>query len=133
MTVLRTDVPPSVAWRCSSCGDEGVISGWEQSPCDLRSRHLRAVSAERRAVLVPAETAAALRDLLLLDSDTERLIFRSEATTEGIVLVGGDDDLEELMGHVAAEANHEENRRRQRRLDDAFQVLSYALDAPRLP
>jgi hypothetical protein len=95
-------------------------------------------------------------------------------------LVGDDDDLDELMGYVAAEANHEENRRRrhvgaehghlsrhgprvpvvdrtaarsptscprrrrcgdegvisgwrQRRLDDAFELLSQAIDGTRRP
>src|SRR3954454_18406234 len=36
LAVLRTDVPPSIAWWCTSCGDNGVISGWEQSAYDLR-------------------------------------------------------------------------------------------------
>jgi len=51
----------------------------------------------------------------------------------GIVLLGDDDDLDELMGCVAAEANHEGDRRRQRRLDDAFQVLNRAIQTPRRP
>ncbi|MGQ0826704.1 MAG: hypothetical protein ACT4OX_17045 [Actinomycetota bacterium] len=129
MVVLRTDVPASIAWRCTSCGDEGVISGWEQSPYDLRSRAPRAMSADTRPVSIPAGTAATLRDLQLLDSDTERLVFRAEATKEGIVLIGDDVDLDELIGYVAAEANDEEDRRRQRRLDDAFQILNQAVDA----
>lgn len=133
MAVLRTDVPTSIAWWCTSCGDEGVISGWEQSPYDLRSRNPRAEPGDTRPVVIPAETAAALRDLQLLDKDTERLVFRAEATKEGIILVGDDDDLDELMGYVAAEANNEENRRRRRRLDDAFQTLSQAIDAPWRP
>lgn len=133
IAVLRTDVPPSIAWWCTSCGDEGVISGWERSPYDLRHRNPRAESGDTRPVVIPTETAAALRDLQLLDSDRERLVFRAEATEKGIVLVGDDDDLDELMGYVAAEANHEENRRRQRRLDVAFQILSQAIDAPRRP
>lgn len=133
LAVLRTDVPASIAWWCTSCGDEGVITGWEQSPYDLRSRNPRAPSADARAVVIPVETAAALRDLQLLDSDTERLVFSAEATEDGIVLFGDDDDLDELMGYVAAETNHEENRRRQRRLDDAFQILSQAIEAPRRP
>jgi hypothetical protein len=33
---FRTDLPPSIHWRCTSCDDDGVISGWEQSPFDLR-------------------------------------------------------------------------------------------------
>ena len=46
--VSRTDVPPWIQWRCPSCGDEGVISGWEQSPFDLR---LRRPYSERGEVL----------------------------------------------------------------------------------
>lgn len=36
LAVFRSDVPPSIEWRCTACGDEGVISGWERSPsiCD---------------------------------------------------------------------------------------------------
>jgi hypothetical protein len=37
-----------------------------------------------------------------------------------------EEDLEELIGFVAAEANHEPNRVRQRRLDAAFEMLSTA-------
>ena len=133
LAVLRTDVPPSIAWGCTSCGDEGVISGWEGSPYDLRSRRQRARSADVRRVVIPAAAAATLRELQLLDSETERLVFRAEASEEGIVLVGDDDDLEELTGYVAAEANHEDNRRRQRRLDDAFEIITRAIEAPRRP
>ena len=83
-------------------------------------------------MVIPADTADTLRDLQLLESDTERFVFRAEASEEGIVLVGDNDDLDELMGYVAAEANHEANRRRQWRLDVAFEVLR-AIDAPQRP
>jgi hypothetical protein len=53
---------------------------------------------------MPAAAAATLRELQLLDSDTERLVFRAQASEVGIVLVGEDDDLEDLTGYVAAEA-----------------------------
>jgi hypothetical protein len=71
--------------------------------------------------------------LELFDSDTERFVFRAVATEEGIALVGDDDDLDELMGYVVAEANHENDRRSQRRLDDAFEVLARAMDGPPRP
>lgn len=45
------------------------------------------------------------------------------------MLVATDEDLEELIGAVAADANHETNRRRQRRLDAAFDVLNDAAAA----
>lgn len=101
----RTDVPPSIVWRCTSCGDEGVISGWDESPYDLR---------RRRPVAVPAKT---------------RLIFCAQAADDGAVLIGDDDAFDELLGYVAAEANHEANRRRQRRLDEAFQLLNGVIEA----
>ncbi len=116
----------------TSCSDEGVISGWERSPYDLRPRKPGSRSANTRRVVIPADTASTLRDLQLLDSDTERFVFRAEASEEGIVLVGDNDDLDELMGYVAAEANHEANRRRKRRLDVAFEVLR-TIDAPQGP
>ena len=70
--------------------------------------------------------AATLRGLLLVDTTGERLVFRARLADdgEGVVLAAGDDDIEELLGYVAAEANHENDRRRQRRLDQAFQTLT---------
>jgi hypothetical protein len=111
-------------------GDEGVISGWEDSPFDLRLPRSRRAGEAKTEVLVSDEVAATLRGLRLLDTDCERLVFQARASSEGIVLPVDDEDLDELMGFVAAEANHETNRRRQKRLDDVFAVLSDALDGP---
>jgi hypothetical protein len=70
--------------------------------------------------------AAALRELRLLDTDCERLVFGIRAHNDGAILAATDDDLDELIGFVAAEANHESNRCRQRRLDAAFDALNTA-------
>lgn len=43
-----------------------------------------------------------------------------------IILPVPDDDLDELIGFVAAEANQETNRRRQQRLDAALKALTGA-------
>ena len=67
-----------------------------------------------------------MRDLQLLDPDCERLVFRIRAQHDAAVLSATDEDLEDLIGAVAAEANHEPNRRRQRRLDAAFDALNDA-------
>lgn len=102
----------------------GCISGWERSPFDLRPRRTDDRPGDVvRAVITP-EVAATLRSLMLVDSVCERLIFRASVVDGRIVLEGDLDDLDELIGHVAAEANHEEDRRRQRRLDAAYKVLS---------
>jgi hypothetical protein len=77
-------------------------------------------------IVIANEVAAALRDLQLLDTDCERLVLRTRAHHGGAVLAASDDDLDELIGSVAAEANHELNRRRQQRLDAAFGALNDA-------
>ena len=65
-------------------------------------------------------------ELRLLDIDCERLVFGMRAHGNGAVLAATDEELDELIGFVAAEANHEPNRRRQHRLDAAFTALTEA-------
>lgn len=84
-----------------------MISGWEGSPFDLRVRGALQAVNEVRAIVVPADIADALRSLTLLDTDSERLVFRATVSELGVVLTGDDNDFEELIGYVAAEANHE--------------------------
>jgi len=123
MTVLRPERPAPIQWRCSVCDDEGVISNWEDSPYDLRRRRLTLAGAVNE-IVISDEVAAALRELRLLDTDCERLVFGIRAHHDGALLAATDDDLDELIGFVAAEANHEPNRRRQQRLDAAFEALN---------
>lgn len=128
IVVFRPDLPAIIDWKCSACGDEGVISGWDGSYFDLRRPRFQGPRSSASEVQVADEVCATLRDLRLLDSDCERLVFGARATTTGIVLVASEEDLDELIGYVAAEANHESNRRRQRRLDLAFAALDNALE-----
>lgn len=125
LVVWRSDPPAPIRWHCSACDDEGVISNWEDSLFDLRRWGLAPAEAVHR-VVISDDVAASLRDLRLLDPDCERLVFRMRLDRDRIVLPASDDDLEELIGFVAAEANHEPDRRRQRRLDAAFASLSDA-------
>jgi len=126
--VLRTEPPAPIRWQCSVCGDQGLISNWAESPYDLRLRRLTLADPVNQ-IVINHEVAAALRELRLLDPDCERVVFRIRAHRDGAVLPATDEDLEELIGFVAAEANHESNRRRQRRLDTAFNALNNAAQA----
>ena len=125
MIVLRTEPGTPIRWQCSICNDEGVISNWEGSPFDLRRQRL-ALTGTLTEIVVPDEVAAALRELSLLDTDCERLIFRIRGHNDAAILAATDEDLDELIGFVAAEANHEVNRRRRQRLDAAFDALNIA-------
>ena len=129
MIALRTGAGAPMPWQCNACDDQGVISNWEDSAFDLRRRQLTLAEAVNE-IVIPDEVAAALRGLRLLDTDCERLVFRIRAHNDHAVLAATDDDLDELIGFVAAEANHEPNRRRQQRLDAAFDALSTAAQTP---
>jgi hypothetical protein len=129
IAVFRPDLPARIEWRCTCCGDEGVISGWEGTYFDLRTRRPDRHDGPVAEVVVSDQVAAALRDLRLLDLDCERLVYRARAVDDGVALTADDEELDELIGFVAAEANHEPNRRCRQRPDSAFAVLSDALQA----
>ena len=129
MIVLRTEAPAPIRWQCSVCDDQGVISNWEDSAFDLRRRHLTLAQPVTQIGIAYA-IAAALRDLQLPDSDCERLVFAIRADDDHAILAATDDDLDELIGFVAAEANHEPSRSRRQRLDAAFDALSTAAQTP---
>ena len=129
MIVLRTEPPAPIRWQCSICDDEGIISNWADSPFDLRRRRLTLAHPVNELV-IPDEVAAVLRELQLPDADCERVVFRIRAHNDRAVLPATDGDLDELIGFVAAEANHEPSRRRQQRLNTAFDALSNAAQAP---
>jgi hypothetical protein len=129
MIVFRTEAPAPIRWQCSVCDDEGVISNWQNSAFDLRRRHLT-IAQPVTQIAISYETAAALRDLQLLDSDCERLVFAIRADDNHATLATAYDDLDELIGFVAAEANHEPSRSRRHRLDAAFDALSIAAQTP---
>lgn len=129
LAVRRADDAAPIDWSCGACGDQGTISGWQDSPYDLRYTR-QTLSGTVVAVSIGTETAATLRSLILLDPDCERLVFQARACGDGLILASSPEQLEELVGSVAAEANHETNPRRQKRLDAAFAQLSDVIPSP---
>ncbi len=125
MIVLRTEASEPIRWQCSVCDDQGVISNWEDSLFDLRRRQL-ILAEPANQIVIPEEVAAALRGLELLDTDCERLVFAIRARNDHAILTATDDDLDELIGFVAAGANHEPSQRRRQQLDAALDTLTAA-------
>ena len=128
MIVLRTDPPAPIRWQCSVCGDGGVISNW--AGLALRSAQATAHPHRPRQRTCHPERGGR--------GAARTAIARCRLRTSGVpdpshndraVLPATDGDLDELIGFVAAEANHESSLRRQQRLDTAFDALSNAAQA----
>lgn len=75
ITEFRPQPPAEIRWECGVCGDQGVISGWEDSPYGLRRRVL-SLAGSLQDFELSHDTAAALRELRLLDPGCERLVYR---------------------------------------------------------
>lgn len=97
VVLFRPDGPGPIEWHCEHCGDDGVISGWEDSLFDLRSVPPAESGARRASSLVVGdEVAAALRGLKLLDSDCERGVYRIAGSAHGAMMTTTAEDLDEL-------------------------------------
>ena len=121
------DTAAPIAFECTDCGDGGVISGWQDSPYDGSDhRHLRTAAARVRQIWIPEHVADTLRDLTFLDRSCQRVVYGARVDRAAVVLAVTEDELEELIGSVAAQANHEPDLRRRRRLDAAFDTLETA-------
>jgi hypothetical protein len=68
---------------------------------------------------------------MVLDAECERVVHRAPTVGGQIILSATDDDLDELLGYLAAEANHESNRRRRQRLDAAYDEVEQRSAQPR--
>jgi hypothetical protein len=116
-----------IAWSCDTCGDEGVIRGWEGSPTDVSQYDDSYAQGEMVSLLVSRDMCDLLRDVLLMGDACELLVARAEGTSTGVLLVGSASAFEELIGYVTSEANAETNRSRELRLDEACDSLEAAL------
>ena len=135
MMVARPNPAAPITFECTDCGDGGVISGWQQSPYDVTDHNQPpSAAAQRREISIPQGTADILRDLTFLDRSCERVVYGARSGGADVVLAVAEDELEELIGSVAAQANREPDLRRRRRLDNAFDLLeTAALRFERLP
>lgn len=126
LVVGRAEPLAEIRWRCDTCHDEGVISNWQNSLADLRRSRPAPTDQQLREVVFPAQFAAVLRDLLILDIDAERAVYRMRIhprSPDFFVLSAGTTELQELSDCLAAEANHESRQQRCDLLDAAFDVL----------
>jgi hypothetical protein len=125
MIVRRHEPSKVIHWQCSSCGDEGVISNWENSPHDLRRRTLT-LAEPLTEIAVTDDIASTLQGLQFpaTDLDSQRVVFAMRAHDQHILLAATDAELDTLTGLLTGEADRESNPQRRRRLTAVADALS---------
>lgn len=119
------DIPSHVEWHCTSCGDNGVISHWRGTRWDLKRQEERTPTEGAIQIRLNMEELVELRKILLLSPESQMVLDAALLVSGGALLRGTLEDLEapELAEHIAAEADHERNNRRQAVLDGVMEKL----------
>lgn len=124
LLVRRTEVPPTIVWVCPSCGDEGVISGWEETIWNLGPAYEPSAPVEVR---LDWDRYRALAAVMTFDADVERIVRSAEVDGDAVVLRADAEDLDLLIGAVTAESNNETSAKRRRALDEVSQMVEEAI------
>jgi hypothetical protein len=134
IVVKKIDVPATISWMCDHCKDSGEIRGFEGSWYDL-TQFSSSLGEDRDdgdqvmdVELTYDEYKAWISgDFIPYDPDSMRLIYRAYAHEEGVVVSGWEGDLDILSDAVAADANHETKKSRQKLMDSIFTKIDDAL------
>jgi hypothetical protein len=127
------DGPYGIRWRCTRCGDDGMIDGWEGSRYDLSEAAVGQPSEEAHSVtiVVPEDAYRLLLDHAVGDPARELVLYSARPLTKGVELSASDGTWGKLIGFVASEANLTASRDQKRRLGVIHGRLESALRAGR--
>ena len=128
-----------ISWCCPICGDNGYIRGWQGTQWDRRPSDpprrpapLKIIEGlggqasrkqirpdERVSVKLTAGDKRIMEELILDPEYMDRL----HPSGKGYVGEYTLDDLEDIIGYVAAEANHTTSKKKGRSLDNLYERL----------
>ncbi len=117
-------------WHCSVCDDGGKISGWRGCPFDqCEFPEVPYDDGEPNPlveVAITREEMKAILDRSCYDPDSERIIYRARPDRQKIMLRGLYGDMDNFVGFLASDANHETDKKRAKLLDSAFEKIESA-------
>jgi hypothetical protein len=112
----------AIQWNCFTCGDNGFIYEWENTKWDMRD-----------ADLIPVRFHVEERDLILNETlagpDLTDRLESAKQVTDSVLVYYSSEELENLIGYFAAEANHNPDRKIQEALDAVYDGLDALLDS----
>ncbi|MBN1221832.1 MAG: hypothetical protein JXB23_01195 [Candidatus Aminicenantes bacterium] len=112
----------AIQWNCFKCGDNGFIYDWEDTKWDMRDTDL-----------IPVRLHVEERDLILNETlagpDLTAKLETAKSVSDAIVVYYSTEELDGLIGYIAAEANHNPRKKIRERLDALCDSLEDLLDS----
>jgi len=105
----------TIRWECPDCGENGYISKWQGTDYDL-SAAMEPDRGRRVGVHITAEEHRVLSEAITNSQEEEAIVAGGVVTPEGIWISGRVEYFDELLGSIAAEANHTNSTKRRRAL-----------------
>ena len=129
LQIRRNRVTNVISWHCSRCDDQGEISNWEGTSWNFsRWAPDRSDNQKLHELVLTEDELRELKRSLVLSPECECLLYGAIIAHGGIVIRATLEEFEELEEHVAADANHEEKKRRQRLLDRIYERIETLFD-----
>ena len=130
--VMRQDSPETyIYWHCPTCGDGGRIVKWQGCTYDKAEfePHPKTDTEPNPPVEVKIsrDEMNALLDGSIYDPDSERIIYAARPSKTAVLFRGSYSDMDNFEGFLASDANHEENKKRQRLLEAVHAKVSDAV------
>jgi uncharacterized protein len=135
IAVQRVEQPTAqISWKCTGCGDSGVIVGFEGGPDDLRQVAIEGTTARKRRKLrvsVQEYGSWISGELVSYDSIDRRTLYSAIYSKGNIALSASVDELDTLLDALAADIHHEKRPTRRRTLEWIYDEIHDKLPASR--
>ncbi|MEO7203255.1 MAG: UPF0149 family protein, partial [Candidatus Tumulicola sp.] len=115
-----------IFWACTECGDNGRISGYENTAGDLTAVTTKAEEPRKTAQLAidPTQYRSWISgDMVSYSSEDLRAIYSAVRVKRGATISVSTDELETLLESVAADVNHEHSVKRRNDLERIYDEL----------
>lgn len=114
--VMLTEVPAQIRWVCPECGDNGIVTHWQGTPWDLTPRSRSEPEPPRVDIVLTGMEHRAIQKIDILDQPTREVVDAARETADGMVIRCTDEQLDDLVGFLSAEVNHEKRTSRREML-----------------
>jgi len=117
----------TIHWQCSECGDQGFISSWLGTIYDLNEAVERDPTQRVSVVITPDEHRL-LKEAITSSQEEDAIISGAVSTPDGVILSGGIDRFDLLLGSSAFNANHAKTAKCQKTMDKVYEKIASVVE-----